>query len=166
MYNDAYWAKIDTADSLLTTAADKKPEPVKCPSCNTLHNPMPFCPHCGHEYPRKLGIQSVPGTLKELIAGGHTKELSKALFPQIAHYVLHTRGKTGDEARRAAQGIFKGMTGDFAMAKWGYVQPVEPTQEVLNRIRAQQIRYAKVQAKGAARRMPDNWGETRGGAAA
>ena len=58
------------------------------------------------------------------------------------------------------------MTGEFAMAKWEYVTPIEPTQEVLNRIRAQQIRYAKGQAKGAARRMPDNWGETRAGGAA
>lgn len=141
-------------------------EPVKCPSCGHLHKPMPHCPACGHVYPRKQSVQHVPGTLKELIAGGHQRELTRDLFPQIAHYVIHTRGREGEAARRMAQALYKDITGDFAKAAWDNVKPVPPTSEVVNRIRAQQIRFAK--GKQAAERrgpavqpMPSGWGETR-----
>lgn len=118
----------------------KELEPVKCPECRALHKPQPSCPCCGHEYPARVSVQHVPGTLKELIAGGHRKELSRDIFPQIAHYALERR--EGDAARRMAQAIFKDMTGDFAPVKWESVVPVECSAEVRNRIRAAQIRFA------------------------
>lgn len=125
-------------------------EPTKCPSCGHLHKPAPFCPSCGAEYPRRKAIEHVPGQLKELIAGGHHKELSRQLFPQIAHYVIHTRGRQGEEARRMSQAIFKSLTGEFARAAWDHVEPVPPTQEVTNRIRAMQIAYSRARQKVAA----------------
>jgi DNA repair protein RadD len=125
-------------------------EPVKCPTCRHLHKPAPFCPACGHEYPKRQTVQHVPGTLKELIAGGHTRELTRDLFPQIAHYVIHQRGREGEAARRMAQALFKDITGDFARAQWENVRPVPPTPEVINRIRAQQIRYSRSRAGVAA----------------
>lgn len=118
----------------------KELEPVKCPECRALHKPQPSCPCCGHEYPARVSVQHVSGTLKELIAGGHRKELSRDIFPQIAHYALERR--EGDAARRMAQAIFKDMTGDFAPVKWESVVPVECSAEVRNRIRAAQIRFA------------------------
>ncbi len=135
-------------------------EPVKCPQCRHMHKPMPFCPACGHEYPKRKAVEHVPGTLKELIAGGFHKELSRDLFPQIAGYVLERRD--GEAARRQAQAIFKDMTGEFARVNWDNVQPVEPSLEVRNRIRSAQIRFAKGRgAKPTVRPMPTNWGEQR-----
>jgi len=141
----------------------KQPEPVKCGKCGHVHKPAPFCPRCGFEYPKKVTVQHVPGTLKELIAGGHQRELTKQLFPQVAHYVMHTRGRQGEEARRMAQAIYRDLTGDFARATWENVTPVEPSLEVVNRIRAAQIRFAKGRAKAApiVKPMPSGWGETR-----
>jgi DNA repair protein RadD len=43
---------------------------VKCQKCRALHRPMPFCPVCGHEYPRSRPCSMCPGTLKELVATG------------------------------------------------------------------------------------------------
>jgi DNA repair protein RadD len=128
---------------------DKEPEPVRCPTCRVIHKPMPHCPACGHEYPRKQTVQHVPGTLKELIAGGHHKKLDQDLFPQIAGYVLERR--EGDAARRMAQALYRDMTGEFALVAWENVKPVQPSAEVRNRIRAQQIRFAKGRAKAEAR---------------
>jgi superfamily II DNA or RNA helicase len=145
-----------------TAAKKKEVEPVKCPTCSALHRPAPFCPSCGHEYARRTSVQHVPGTLKELIAGGHQRELTRQLFPQIAHYVINKRGKTGEDARRMAQAIYKDMTGEFARAAWGNVVPMEPSLDVSNRIRAMQIRRAKGRMSGALR-MPHQWGEMRHG---
>lgn len=135
------------------TKEKKKPkekpeaEPIKCPHCRTLHKPAPFCPSCGHEYPKRQSVQHVPGTLKELIAGGHQRELTRDLWPQIAGYCLERR--EGDAARKQALAIYKDITGDWPRMKWENTTPVEPTSEVRNKIRSQQIRFAKGRARGA-----------------
>lgn len=134
-------AELDDGKPKEKKKAEKKPEaePIKCPNCRHVHKPMPFCPACGHEYPKKQTVQHVPGTLKELIAGGHHRELSRDLFPQVAGYVMARR--EGEAARKMAQAIFKDMTGEFARVRWEDVQPIEPSREVVNRIRSAQIRF-------------------------
>ena len=129
--------------------AEKKTEaePIKCPTCRHVHKPMPFCPACGHEYPKKKAVQHVPGTLKELIAGGHHRELSRDLFPQVAGYALTRR--EGDAARKMAQAIFKDMTGEFARVRWEDVKPVDPSPEVIGRIRHAQIKFKHSRARQA-----------------
>lgn len=122
-------------------------EPVKCPSCRAIHRPAPFCPVCGHEYPKRAAVQHVPGTLKELIAGGHHRELTRNLWPQVMAYCLERRA--GDAARRQALAIYRDMTGDWPRAKWENTQPADDiSTEVRNRIRAQQIRFAKRRESG------------------
>lgn len=128
-----------------------EPDPVKCPGCGLLHKPAPFCPRCGHAYPRKQSVQHVPGALKELVAGNHQQQLVKALFPQLAAYALEKRNGDGEAARRMAQALYKDMTGEFARAAWDRVVPVEPSPEVISKIRALRIRYAKGR-EAAARR--------------
>jgi DNA repair protein RadD len=118
----------------------KEVEPCKCPRCNALHKPMPLCPVCGHEYPKRATVEHVPGTLKELIAGGHHKQLTRDLWPQIAGYCLERR--EGDAARRQALAIYRDIVGDWPRIKWEDTQPVPPTPEVRNKIRSQQIRFA------------------------
>lgn len=123
-------------------------EPVKCPHCRALHKPAPFCPVCGHEYPRRQAVQHVPGTLKELIAGKYHKELDKQLWPMVKGYVLERR--EGDAARKQALAIYKDMTGAFPNAYWESTTPVPPTLEVRNRIRSQQIRWVRGREKAQA----------------
>lgn len=121
-------------------------EPIKCPTCRHLHKPMPFCPACGHEYPKRQAVQHVPGTLKELIAGGYRKELTAQLWPQVVGYVLERR--EGEAAKKQALAIYRGMTGEFPKGAWfESTVPVAPSAEVRNRIRAEQIRFAKGREK-------------------
>lgn len=130
-------------------AAKAEVEPVKCPSCRAIHRPAPFCPVCGHEYPKRSSVQHVPGTLKELIAGGHHRELTRNLWPQVMAYCLERRD--GDAARRQALAIYRDMTGDWPHAKWENTSPAKDiSAEVRNRIRAQQIRFAKRRESGVA----------------
>ena len=119
----------------------KELEPQKCPTCNALHKPMPMCPVCGHEYPKRDAIAHVPGTLKELIAGGHHKHLTNSLWPQIAGYCLERR--QGDAARKQALAIYRNIVGDWPRQTWDNTTPTEPTAEVRNKIRSEQIRFAR-----------------------
>jgi DNA repair protein RadD len=143
----------------------RQPEPVKCGKCDQVHKPMPHCPACGNEYPRRQSVQHIPGTLKELIAGGYRKEPVRDLWPQVCGYVLERR--EGEAAKKQALAIFRQMTGEFPKGAWfESTKPLPPTDEVRRRIRAQQIRFAKGREKGgyAPRRMPERWCETRQGA--
>lgn len=121
----------------------KELEPVKCPQCRALHQPAPFCPACGHEYPKRAAVEHVPGTLKELIATGNPTLLRAKLWPQIVGFVLERR--TGDDAQRMAQAIYKNMTGEFARARVEFTDAVPCSAEVRQKIRAQQIRRSYAQ---------------------
>lgn len=116
-------------------------EPMKCPECRALHMPMPFCPACGHQYPKREAVKHIPGTLRELIAGGHRKELTQKLWPMVCGYVNERR--EGEAARKQALGIFKGLTGAWPAAEWNSTRPIPPSTEVRNRIMASQIAFAK-----------------------
>lgn len=118
----------------------KEKEPVKCPQCRALHNPMPFCPNCGHEYPRQAAIAHVPGTLKEMIAGQHRQALTDSVWPEICGYVLQRR--EGEAARKQALAIFKEMTGVWPQQAFELTQPKDPSPEVLGKIKHQQIKWA------------------------
>lgn len=129
-------------------AEKKESEPVKCPSCRALHKPAPFCPVCGHEYPKRISVQHVPGTLKELIAGGHHRELTRELWPQVCSYAISRRGD-GDAGRRMALAIYRDMVGAWPKAEFENTRPVPLTAEVRNKILSAQIRFAK--GRGAQR---------------
>lgn len=120
-------------------------EPVKCPQCRALHKPMPACPNCGHVYPRAKTVEHVPGTLKELIRSGNRRQLTEALWPQIVGYVA--RRYSPSDAMRKAKGYYKGITGQWPGSDWA--EPVEPSPEVVARIRSQQIRWAHSRGRGA-----------------
>lgn len=126
----------------------KEREPMKCPDCRALHAPAPMCPCCGHQYPRRMAIQHIAGTLKELIVGGDRRELSDQIWPQVCGYVRERR--TGEVARRQALAIFREMTGAWPLGDFETTKPLAPTSEILNKIRHQQIRYAKSRSRKAA----------------
>lgn len=123
-------------------------EPVKCPMCRALHRPAPACPCCGHQYPKREAVRHVPGTLKELIAGGYRHELSRQVWPMVCGYVRERRD--GDAAKKQALAIFKELTGTWPVAAYEDTPSAAPTMEVRNRIRANQIRFAKGKAKAVA----------------
>lgn len=129
--------------------APAEAEAVKCPSCRALHKPRPSCPVCGHEYPRKAAVQHLPGTLKELIASGHSANISRDLYPQIAHYVINVKRRDGDDARRMAQAIYIGMVGEPAKMKWESVIPVPPSSEVRRRILSNEIKRWRSKSRPA-----------------
>jgi len=147
---------LDELDDGKPKKEKKKPEktevePVKCPQCRALHKPMPYCPSCGFEYPKRVTVQHVPGTLKELLAStGHQDIKLRSIWPQVVGYVLER--STGDQLadQRKAQAIYKTLTGDFARARIEYTEPVECGSEVRNRIRANNIRRAYGKQKEAA----------------
>lgn len=121
----------------------REPEPVKCPTCRAVHRPAPFCPQCGHEYPKKQTVQHVPGTLKELIATGDQSLLRRELWPQVVDYVLQSSGDDLARAQRKAQAIYHELTGEFARARVETTTRVPVSREVANKIKANTIRWAK-----------------------
>jgi superfamily II DNA or RNA helicase len=116
-------------------------EPMKCPECRALHSPSPVCPWCGHQYPKRESVRHVAGTLKELIAGGQRKELTQQLWPMVCGYVRER--KTDDAGRRQALAIFHEITGVWPTTDWAATPSAMPSSEVRNKIRANQIRFAK-----------------------
>lgn len=142
----------DGQPKIKKTVSKSAVEPLQCPSCRLVHVPMPHCPACGHAYPRRQTVQHVPGTLKELITDRPSKTLSRDAFAMVKHYVVHTRKRDGEAGRRMAQALMRELTGSFARANWEQVGPVEPSAEVLGKLRHLQIKFAL--GRGAPARAP------------
>jgi hypothetical protein len=98
-------------------------------------------------------VRHVPGTLKELVAGGYRRELSEKIWPQICGYVRERR--TDDSGRRQALAIYKEITGSWPLTDWEHTPSVPPSLEVRNKIRANQIRYSKGRAKAKQQQSSD-----------
>jgi superfamily II DNA or RNA helicase len=132
---------------------EKKPKPkgenakpedkmVKCGSCQHLHKAMPFCPHCGHEYPRREAVKHVAGTLAEMVAGGEKKALSAKLWPQIVGYSVDKRGRT-EHGRNQALALYRKITGDWPIGDFFTTTPAPLTPEVVGKIRSLNIAYQR-----------------------
>lgn len=130
-------------------AEEKEVEPVMCPQCRAMHNPAPFCPVCGHEYPKRAAVQHVPGTLTEIMACGDAQVQRSKLWPMVCGYVLERDSGNLAMAQKRAQGIFKGLTGEFCRARIETTTPAPPTRELRNRILADRIKWAKGREKAA-----------------
>lgn len=131
-----------------------KPKPkeeaelVKCPSCRLMHRAAPFCPACGHEYPKRASVEHVPGTLKEIVASGDAGLMRSKLWPQVCWIVAHDRKpRDADHAQKIAQAIYAGITGQTAKARFETTNPLPPSAELRGKIKADHIRWAKGQAK-------------------
>lgn len=122
-------------------------EPVKCPKCGHLHKPQPFCPGCGHEYPKRGAVEHVAGTLKEVLATGTPAQIAAQLWPQVCHFARERDTKKpslkNDGGKGYALWLYKEITGDFPAGRWfDSTHPIEPTPEVLGKIKHAQIRAA------------------------
>lgn len=145
------WNEFFETGALELDDGTKKPKPkkkenpedklVKCGNCRHLHKPMPFCPACGHEYPKRESVKHVAGTLAELVAGGDRKSMTAELWPQIVGYARKYR--EGDSARKLALALYKKMTGQWPAAEFDTTQEKPVSKEVANKIRSLNIAYNK-----------------------
>lgn len=117
---------------------DDKKEPRKCPNCHHLHNPAPSCPMCGFIYKVKSEIRHEAGELKKL-----GKLRSNTLFEELAYYALVTRKKDPVAAQKWIQAMHKGMTGVWTNKKITEAKMIVPTIETVNKIKHQNIKWAK-----------------------
>ncbi|EEO27160.1 DEAD/DEAH box helicase [Oxalobacter paraformigenes] len=139
-------------DGKQKTRKKKNPEDIEdkymtCPTCKALHAASPFCPNCGHEYPkRKSDVVHRAGTLQELIASGARQELTVELWPQIVRYaLLH---KDAAKAEKFALAMFRNITGTWPLKKFYDTEPApEVTDQVGRKIKHLNIRYAKAMQK-------------------
>lgn len=122
---------------------------VKCGQCKHLHKPLPRCPACGHEYPKRITVQHVPGTLAELIAGGSRRRLSADLWPQLVTHARSARPGDPVAARKLALALFKSLTGVWPDKDFAVIEPAPMTREVWAAIRANNLRYARERRQAA-----------------
>lgn len=109
-------------------------EMVKCPHCKALHKPRPFCPSCGHEYPRRPTVEHVPGTLEEMLASGAHRRLNIDVWPQVCAYARNAYPDDFIRARGKAYAMFKQLTGQMAKADFYQTDPITPTAEVRKKL--------------------------------
>ncbi len=141
----------------------KKPKPkkkdenaedrfIKCQQCKHVHRPLPKCPVCGHEHPRKRAVAHVDGSLKELIAGGNRRKLNAEIWPQFCG---EARARKADpvQQRKWALAKYRDTTGGWPTTPFEATPSAPLTREVANLIRSSDIRYAKSR-QAAARQQP------------
>lgn len=117
---------------------DDKKEPRKCPNCYHLHNPAPACPMCGFTYKYKSEIRHEAGELTKL-----GKKPSTSLFEELAYYATITRKKEPIAAQKWCQAMHKSMTGTWSNKKIADTKLIVPTMETVNKIKHQNIKWAK-----------------------
>lgn len=119
-------------------AEKKEVDPVKCPKCHAMHNPMPACPSCGHIYPKRSSeILHAEGTLSEI---GCTVQAvdsaAKMAFYAQLRFIAQSRGYADGWA-------YHKYVERFGVGPFGKKpEPTTPTQDVLNWVQSRQIAYA------------------------
>jgi len=122
---------------------DDGPSMVKCPSCKHLHQAQPFCPNCGHEYPKRSAVAHVSGQLREIGVGNN---FDRDLWPQIVDYAHSVRGP-GDHGRKLALALFKNMTGTWPKSPFESTPRAPVSSSVHRQIQRCLIAYRKSAAK-------------------
>jgi len=116
-------------------------DPIKCPKCFAVHNPMPLCPACGFVYPARAPIVHQAGELFKLENARAATREEKQLFYSALLWIAHDRHyNPGWVAHK-----FKAK---FGVWPRGLIDaPREPDSAILRWIKSQQIRYAKRRIK-------------------
>jgi hypothetical protein len=137
-------------DKTIRRENEDEPEGKACPSCG--HQPMgKRCIACGFEpQPRSL-IEHQHGELVEVMVGKKKMADDKRhLYAQCVSYATAHSAPDKQAARAAC--IYRDITGDWPPRNWKPESvPGEPiTRNVLNAIKAKNIRYAKAKEKARA----------------
>lgn len=147
-YSDIFFNGLDALDTgeKLDKAIRRDPkdkEPKACPSCGY----KPFakrCIACGHEVREQALVETLPGQMREIMIG--KKKLAddaRHLWEQVATYArAHSRP---EKQQGRAFHLFRDMTGQPPPRGWSLddTPDVPITRNVMNRIRAKNIAYAK-----------------------
>lgn len=116
------------------------PEPCKCPKCAHVHRPLPACPSCGHEYPRRSQVVHLPGELSELTGlPAGTRDDRQAVYSGLLHIAAEKGYTDGWAAYRYRERFGAWPNGLLR-------EPATPTPELRRWYRAQMIRWAKSRA--------------------
>ncbi|MBS7328975.1 MAG: DEAD/DEAH box helicase [Oxalobacter sp.] len=122
---------------------------ILCPECKTLHKVMPFCPHCGHEYPKRAAVQHEAGTLEEIVSTGTNSERTQAVWPQIVSWALSRVNDPG-KARRLALARYRSWFDRWPQTAFEETKPAAPLKLVINKMKQMDIAYAKARRKAGA----------------
>ena len=122
-----------------TKNSEKKP--VKCPKCFRVHDPRPNCPHCGHVYPKRIGVSHQAGELRELAGGASaTPDQRQDIYSQLL-YITRDRGyKSGYAVAK-----YKARFGTFPTGLREIEKP--PSPALLRWIRSEAIAFARAKGK-------------------
>jgi superfamily II DNA or RNA helicase len=138
----------ELCDGSIKEKKDKKEkaekEPRKCPNCFNLHDPAPACPKCGFVHKIKTDIRHEAGELQKL--NGSVAKAS-TLFEELAYYAKVTKGKSPEDSQKYAQAMYKNIVGVWSNKKVSEITPIVPTIETINKIKHQNIRFAKSKFK-------------------
>ena len=130
----------------------EEPRMVRCPSCAAVHRPLPRCPICGHEHPRKVRVAHEAGELRELIANGDSRRMAAEIWPQVCTYARRHREEPN--AEKMALALYRQMTGKWPpYGSYAKTRSEPLTAAVEGQIRRCQIAYDR--AKRAAKRAMD-----------
>lgn len=129
-----------------------RPEDVmmKCPHCAALHRVAPFCPNCGHEYPKRSTVEHVDGTLEELIKGGNDRRLITDVWPQICSYArsFYKDDAPPEWAKKKAYAMYAALVGHMPRADFFRTDSKEPSPEIYRKLRnMDKARFARKRAE-------------------
>lgn len=149
-FEDIYWNGLDALDcgekldaTVRKDDEEEKPD-SQCPKCG--HKPFfKRCMSCGYERQAKSLIEHQPGEMREMVMFGKKPmaENEAHLFQQALTYAK--QHSLPDRQWGRAANIFKDITGRWPPSGWQSRDwaPVAVSANVLNRIRYNNIRYAK-----------------------
>ena len=120
------------------TRDPEEPEPWNCPQCHSLVPPRtPQCPVCGHMARRRTEVEVKEGALQKLTNPNVSDMQNKQnVYSQLIWYCNQHGYKPG-WANHKYKTLFGVWPRNVKRT------PREPSQELLNWIRSQNIRYAK-----------------------
>jgi hypothetical protein len=155
-FSDIYFnglEALDTGEKLdksIRREDDEKPEGKACPQCG--YKPCgKRCVSCGYEHQVAALIEHEAGTMQEITIGGKKYADDKRhLWEQAVSYA---RGFSAPEKQLGrARHIYRDITGEWPDHTWtiATTPSVPITRAVFNKIKANNIRWAKARDKVAA----------------
>lgn len=118
----------------------KPKEPRKCSQCAHVHAPLPSCPQCGFEYPRKTSIETIDGELQELSGGASraTSDEKREVYAMLLHVARSRQYKDGWAAHK-----YRTRFGVWPATTFPRDRTVPPSMDILRWVHSEQIRNAK-----------------------
>ena len=128
----------------------KERQPVKCPTCSCIHDPLPNCPACGHAYKKPRSVEHVEGSLQEVKGAkaakpAPTTDQMRVFHAQLRQYATET-GKTNGWVLAK----FREKFNDWPPRN--ELPPMEPTPELRKWITSRNMAWAASKKKIAGRK--------------